>query len=301
MPPEAGAVSAWQAFLRSRQAVVFTHASLAILTVSLYLLLWIRPFWLVFVPAVIVGHRVGVLVHEYIHGIPFRSYRANLAVIACFDGALLMFGLLELFRGTHLAHHRWLNTPRDPAFESVQSAAPGRATGWIGALETVQYGRYLGQALAGRHPYVRRGRIAAGAALSVAWFGFWVLVGRPDVPLKLMAVSLFTTLVPVSLRGAIEHFSRRGDPGFSNEYRVIIPLFNLNRHTDHHENPRTPWYLLQYRTARPLWTLHYFTHWFHVHVRGDYVLMQPMDGGRNTGARASRPSSDRTAAGPQQP
>jgi fatty acid desaturase len=63
-------------------------------------------------------HRIGVLLHDYLHGIPFRRRRNNLAMVSLFDGLMLMFGTLEVFRGTHLAHHRWLNTPRDPAMET---------------------------------------------------------------------------------------------------------------------------------------------------------------------------------------
>jgi hypothetical protein len=93
---------------------------------------------------------------------------------------------------------------------------------------------------------------------------------------KILLLTAFNTLVPVSLRGALEHHSHPGDTAFANEYRVVIPLFNLNRHVHHHEDPRCPWYLLQYRTEKPLWTLHYITHWFHVYVLRDYVLMRPM-------------------------
>ncbi len=35
------------------------------------------------VPGVLLAHRIGVLLHEYLHGIPFRNYRNNLAGFAC--------------------------------------------------------------------------------------------------------------------------------------------------------------------------------------------------------------------------
>ena len=100
-------------------------------------------------------------------------------------------------------------------------------------------------------------------------------MGRPDMVWKILLISVFTTAVPVSLRGAIEHHSQPGDPGFANDYRTVIPLFNLNRHIHHHEDPRCPWYLLEFRQEPPLPAGHYFTHWFGVYWRRELVLMQP--------------------------
>ena len=258
------------------------------LTPMLFALLLLGPFWLVFFPCVIVGHRVGVLLHEYMHGIPFRSYRHNLWVVSFYDGMLLFFGLLELFRGTHLAHHKWLNTERDPAFQSAQDKPQqGQILGLVGTFDVVQYFRYMFQALGGRHPYVRPRRIALDAALSVSWIAVWAYAGRFDMVPKLLAISLWTTLMPVYFRGAVEHHSHPDDPGFSNEYKVLIPLFNLNRHVHHHEQPRLPWYLLEFRTPAPLNTWHYFTHWFRVYVKQDYVLMRPMARGGSASGRTS--------------
>jgi hypothetical protein len=122
-------------------------------------------------------------------------------------------------------------------------------------------------------------RIGLGVCLSLAWIAFWIVLGQSDVPLKLIALTAYTTLVPVSFRGAVEHHSHPNDPAFANEYRVVIPLFNLNKHVHHHRSPRRPWYLLEYQTERPLWTFHYFTHWLRVYVMRDYVLMRPFDPG----------------------
>ena len=271
--------------LTSRHAPLLTHVSLIVLTVSMFALLLGLPFWLAFVPCAIIQHRVGVLLHEYIHGIPFTRYRTNLLVLSLFEGVLLTFGLTELFRGTHLAHHRWLNTDRDPAFAAER---PDTQTRWtrILALEGIQHLVYLADTFRGRHPYVVPSRIALGACLSLASAGAWIWLALPSIPCALLALTAFNTLIPVSLRGAIEHHSHPGDNGFANEYRVVIPLFNLNKHLHHHLDPRRPWYLLEYQTARPLWTLHYFTHWFRVYILHEYVLMRPVArerGGRFAG------------------
>jgi fatty acid desaturase len=279
-------VSRWQQFLHGRHASLLTHGSLICLTLAEFGLLLRLPFWIAFLPCALMHHRIGVLLHEYIHGIPFVRYRRNLAIVSVFDGLMLMFGTLELFRGTHLAHHRWLNTEKDPAFTVERSMLERRgATGWFSTLEGVQHLVYLTEVFQGRHPYVSRGRIVAGAVSSAAAVGSWVWIGEAHVVAAILLLTLVNLLGPVSLRGAIEHHSSPGDPAFANEYRVWVPLFNLNRHVHHHEDPRCPWYLLQYRTAKPLWTLHYLTHWFHVYVWRDYVLMQPMPASRHIVAR----------------
>lgn len=256
--------------LTSRYAPLLTHVSLIVLTLSMFALLLRVPFWLAFVPCAIIQHRIGVLLHEYIHGIPFTRYRDNLLVLSVFDGLLLTLGLTELFRGTHLAHHRWLNTEQDPAF------AAERPPTSIFALEGIQHLMYLAETFRGRHRYVVPSRIAVGACLSLASAGVWVRLGLPSVPCELAVLTIYNTLVPVSFRGAIEHHSHPDDNGFANEYRVVIPLFNLNKHLHHHLDPRRPWYLLEYQTPRPLWTLHYFTHWFRVYIIRDFVLMRPL-------------------------
>jgi fatty acid desaturase len=266
---------AWSRFLASAYAPGLTHASLFVLTVAFFALLVPLPFWVAMVPCAILQHRIGVLLHEYIHGIPFARYRHNLWVLTAFDSAFLMFGLLDLFRGTHLAHHRWLNTEKDPAHGMVQRAGSGRFRALL-AFEGVQHLIYLVESFRGRHRYVIPSRIVLGAGLSSAWVAFWIAVGEPGMVWKIVALTLYNMLVPVSLRGAVEHHSRAGDPAFANEYRVLIPLFNLNRHVDHHEDPRRPWYRLRYRTAEPLSAVHYLTHWFRVYVTREYVLMRPM-------------------------
>jgi fatty acid desaturase len=260
--------------LTSRYAPLLTHVSLAALTAVMFVLLLRFPLWLAFAPCALIQHRIGVLLHEYIHGIPFRRYRTNLFVLSLFEGVLLTFGLAELFRGTHLAHHRWLNADGDPAFTAERPQRDRRWTS-IFALEGIQHLVYLADTFRGRHRYVVPERIALGAAVSLGSAAVWIALGYRSMPLALIALTAYNTLIPVSFRGAIEHHSHPGDHRFANEYRVIIPLFNLNKHVHHHLAPRCPWYLLEYRTAKPLWALHYFTHWFRVYLTRELVLMAP--------------------------
>lgn len=267
----------WRLFLRSRQAVLLTHGSLVLLTACFFGLVLSVDFRWALLPGVILAHRIGVMLHEYIHGIPFRSYRACLAVLAFYDGLLLMFGLLELFRGTHLSHHRWLNREGDSGFSESQRSREGKGF-WsvVQALEVTQHVQFYFEAWRGKHPYVRGSRLFLGVVASFVWAVVWFAIGRPDMIWKLMVIAVVTTAVPVSLRGAVEHHSDPCNPGFANEYRVVLPLFNLNRHVHHHEAPRLPWYRLEFRTSQPLSEWSYYSHWFRVYLRKDLVLMRPM-------------------------
>ncbi len=265
-------------FLHSRYARAITPMALLALTAVYGLLLLRVPFFIAFLPCVIVAHRIGVLLHEFIHGIPLRRYRSNHNVVTVFDGCLLMWGTMEVFRGTHLSHHRWLNTELDPARESDGRT---RGQGWIAtlaALEAVQSLFYLRDALAGKKPYVHRMRIICAFLLSAIVALLWFRAGHGEIVWKMLSVNLFTTLIPVSFRCAVEHYSLPETPASTNEYRVWIPLFNLNRHVHHHEQPYLPWYLLEFRTANPLSHWRYFTHWIHVYVTREFVLMQPEPG-----------------------
>ena len=135
--------------------------------------------------------------------------------------------------------------------------------------------------------------------LSALCVGLWWQLGRGDAVLKLIAINTFTALVPASLRGAVEHHEPPEESDFANEYRVWIPLFNLNRPVHHHEDRHCPWYLLQYRTPQPLSQRHYFTHWFRVHLKRDYVLMWPMSASDQRSREGSQSVSS-LSAGPVQ-
>jgi fatty acid desaturase len=267
--------SLFHRFLRTQHAAWITHGLLFTLSLCFFCMVIFVPFWIAFPFCVVIVHRIGVLLHEYFHGIPFRRYRNDLIIVATFDALLLMFGMLELFRATHLAHHRWLNTENDSAHESEERSKSRNLLQMIASTEAVQHFVYLRDALSGRKPYVSAKRLLLGVILSASAILFWQQIGRPDVIWKIITINLFTTLIPVSLRGAIEHHGKPDDPKFANEYRVWIPLFNLNRHIHHHENPTLPWYLLEFRTKNPLPNWNYFSYWFHVYIRGDFVLMKP--------------------------
>ena len=269
-------------------AAGLTHGLAVLMTLALFALLLCAPFPAAFFPAVLLLHRIGVMVHEYIHGIPFRQYRHSLRVLAFVDGVTLSFGLLEFFRVTHLMHHRWLNSRGDATYDNAHAPPIGTRAAVLPAVITRHVTSYL-LALRGRHLHVRCAQSQLGLAGTVLWMGLWLAIGRSDIIWKLLLLVAFTSAVPVSLRRVIEHYSESGASGFANEYRVLIPLFNINRHIHHHEQPRVPWYALQFRTAVPLPWHVYFSYWFRAHIRKELVLMRPMPSSR---VRARSPNQD---------
>ena len=261
-----------QRLLRSAYAPLLTHFSLLTATLAYFGLLYRLPLWVAFVPCVILAHRIGVLVHEYFHGIPLGRYRDNHAVVTLWDGIMMTFGVLEIARGMHLAHHKWVNVPHH------EYEQPGERKGFSfgAAFDAVRHVVWLYDGLRGRKPYVKPRGILMGMASSGVVVGLWLVAGHGDMIWRSFAVLAFTTLVPVTLRGAVEHTSEPGDPGFANEFRTLVPIFNINRHIHHHEDPTVPWYLLQWRTRKPLPPASFITHWIGRHVTKSLVEMQPM-------------------------
>ena len=271
--------SLWQRLLRTAFAPWLTHISLlALLAIELVLLIRL-PFWAAIVPAVIAHHRVGIMLHEYMHGIPLRKYSNNLAIFSLVNGVLLTFGFMEVFRGNHLAHHRWLNTESDPGWHSPSPESPAGG-GWLhrtfsGRHGLLMYFRNMATVFQRKHPYVRRPRILLEIGLSCAWTAIWIAAGESALIWKLAVLHVWVAH-SAALRGAVEHTSPLGTDGFANEYRVKLPLFNMNRHIHHHIDPTCPWYRLSFCTGAPLSNVHYWTHWYHMFVKGDYAFMKPM-------------------------
>jgi fatty acid desaturase len=262
-------------FRNSRYSPVLTHCSLAGISLCMFWLLLRFPFWIALAPCAIIHHRVGILLHEYVHGIPLRKYRQNLWVLTIFEGLLLSCGMFELFRATHLAHHKWLNTDRDPAMQGEsEKGNSGSIWGRLTVLEASQQVKFLMLYLKGKVPYVRTSQFVRGFVVSLLAMFAWIYFGHAGVIVKLGVLTLTTSLFS-SFRGAVEHHGPPGESSFSNEYRVWISLFNLNRHLDHHLNPTRPWYNLRFQTENPLPPVCYWTYWFHTYIKRDYVMLPP--------------------------
>jgi fatty acid desaturase len=273
-----------QRFIRGEHAHWITHASLLVLMLAEFVLILRTPLFVALIPCVMIQHRIGILLHDYVHGIPCRHYRNSLLILGLLDPLLLYFGAVEIFRGTHLAHHRWMNTEKDPGFW-CEPAGPPRVTALVPfwrLLYTLRGDMSLYLRFPGRHQhphyrYVKPRRVILGLAGSAVWVFLLVTAGLSKAAVSLVAIQV-AVIVPLSLRAAIEHSSYRSDTNFANEYHVWLPMFNRNRHVHHHLEPTIPWYLLEFRTPNPLPPLSYWKHWYHVFIKGDYVMMRPLKG-----------------------
>ncbi|MDA1102253.1 MAG: fatty acid desaturase [Gemmatimonadetes bacterium] len=261
--------------LTDRSGAFLTHASLLGLTAFYFVLLVRLPFWAAFIPCVVLVHRIGIMIHEYFHGITLKTYRDNLAVVTLWDGIMMTYGMLEVVRGAHLAHHKWTNQAQPGEDHHHDSAHEPGGFRLSMALDSLRHLNWLADGLRGKRPYVRPGRIVAGFLLSLFVIAGWILVGHGEIVWQSLVTVAFTVTGPMSLRGAIEHSSQPGNPDFANEYTTFLPIFNINRHIHHHEDTTVPWYALEWRTQRPLPASSYFTRWIRLYITKELVPMQP--------------------------
>lgn len=194
-------------FLHSRAAQLLTHGSLVVLTVAYFTLLLRLPLWIAFAPCAYILHNIGILLHEYFHGSGFRGYRNNHNVLTLWDGLMMMFGTVEVMRGMHLSHHKWLNKPAPGHSSLLEASAGPRRFTVLAGFDAIRYVAQVADGLRGRMPFIKSGRIVAGFGLSILSVAVWVAAGHGDVVWRSLLVTLFTITVPVSLRGAIEHAS----------------------------------------------------------------------------------------------
>jgi len=189
--------------------------------------------------------------------------------------------------------------PRDPGYRSPAASGGRRFSPGVD-VEGLQYLGYFIRNARGKSIRALLPRLLAAAAQSAFWVAFWVYVGRADIPARLLLLTAFNALIPTSLRSAIEHNGPDSNRRAANDYKVLIPMFNINRHIHHHEEPRLPWYRLEYRTDRPLGTRDYFNYWWRAHVTREFHLL-PTVAASATRGPSDRPRSSgaRPEAGPE--
>ena len=61
------------AFLRSPYAPLVTHFCLVGLTGALFAMVLLAPLWVAVLPCIVIRSRIVVLLHDYLHGIPFLN------------------------------------------------------------------------------------------------------------------------------------------------------------------------------------------------------------------------------------
>ena len=199
------------------------------------------------------------LLHEAVHGTPFRSTWLNSAAARIIG--FVVFLPSAWFRHFHLAHHRHTHDPaHDPELaRPVPRSRPGLAWHIAGGSYWAREGRMLFVNAAGRNrdafvppsgrpAVVREARrllvfYAAAAALSIhfdtaALLWLWLLplmLGQPFLRLYLLAEHTGCPHVPEMLRNTRTTFTNA---------LVRFVAWNMPYHVEHHVHPTVPFHKL---------------------------------------------------------
>lgn len=261
--------------VRELSAISTLRSTVAIATewagIILAVVLYQRFLHPIFLPVVIMWigarqHALAILMHESTHYLLFKNRRLNAIVSEVFL-AWPLFITTRTYRGSHFAHHRHVNSEKDPDLLRKQSSASEWEfpTSW-GALCALLTKDVLG--LNTRQmfldfsdmweqqetrkeridPYaVARGFYYVIVLAAVTYFRMW------PVFLLLWVVPIFTWLKMIMrIRSIAEHFAVARDHVYT-QTRTTLPsllerLFvaprNINYHIEHHLYPSVPFFRL---------------------------------------------------------
>ena len=231
----------------------------------------------IFLPVIVIWigarqHALAILMHDGAHYLLFKNRRLNAAVSELFLAWPLFVSTL-IYRGGHFAHHRHVNTEKDPDLRRKQSAATEWQfpTSW-GSLVTLLakdvFGIHARQLLSdfadmwdwSSTPEKRINFYAVGRTLYyafvvsvVTYFGLWPTF------LLLWVLPMLTWLKMIlRIRSIAEHFAIENDHVYTQSRttlpslleRVFVAPRNVNFHLEHHLYPSVPFFRLpQLHTA----------------------------------------------------
>lgn len=227
---------------------------------------WLWPLaWLLIATR---QHALLILLHDAAHGSLVRQRRWNDAIADVFCG-WPMFVSTAAYRESHLRHHRFVNTDRDPDLvrkldephgaERWLRARP-RRTILFGLIALVCGGGLL--AMVAKMRRFHRQGAKAGTRAGVAWRRVTyyavvatILTSLSAWPLVLCFwfVPLFTFLPALlHLRSLAEHFGLTWDDELAQSrsvaagplQRFLFAPHQINNHLEHHLFPSVPWYHL---------------------------------------------------------
>jgi fatty acid desaturase len=222
---------------------------------------WLFPVLVMWIGAR--QHALGILMHEGVHYHLFRNRQANEVVTEVLL-AWPLFVTARAYRGSHFAHHRHVNTERDP--DMVRKQGPEwifpqtwRSLGWLLLKDVVGLNTYQQLmesadladskgASPGWPPY-RIAKVAYYTSILalVSWFRVWPTF------LLLWIVPLLTWLKMIlRIRSIAEHYSVENDHVYAMTRTTLPSLFEalfvaprqINYHIEHHLYPSVPFYRL---------------------------------------------------------
>ncbi|WNJ21124.1 fatty acid desaturase [Pontibacter sp. G13] len=176
-----------------------------------------------------------ITAHDAMHGTVAKNKLLN-AWMGRICTFLFMFNNYDLLRTKHYLHHRFPGTDQDPDFHREKAGF------WF------WYGSFLRQYLDWKQ------FLAAAITFNVA--GIWIdkpkLVLFWIIPSALSTLQLFYfgTFVPHMGEHAPENKHRASSQNL-NHLKAFLTCYFFGYHYEHHELPRTPWWLL-WRTKEQL-------------------------------------------------
>jgi len=215
--------------------------------------LWVRvPCWLMIG---FVMHALGVFMHEGAHAaLTRKSWIDRPLGFLC---GLPVFFPCASYRATHLLHHQYENSPKDP--DNLEANFPNRALRWL---------LYYGWFISGMPTYILLVTVTGpfrARGIEKLWavveplliigfyYGLFTLAGRYqwwDVLLNGWLWAVPFAVVIANFRGLAEHTQLwhrdPPDPLHSTRSLVSNPFIafffnNQNHHLEHHLFPGVPW------------------------------------------------------------
>ncbi len=208
-------------------------------------------------------HALLILMHDGTHYRLFRNRRLNDCV-----GELLLawpfFVTMRSYRRNHIAHHRHMNTDRDPdwsrklnqpqwIFPKHWAEITWLLFGDISGLNAIALIR-LSRSLAGQDGAVPRSYMLSRLAFYLAAAALIVVTGGLQLFLLYWVVPYFTWLALIlHVRSIAEHFSIPDGSGVHAGVRttrvnalerLLLAPNNVNYHAEHHRFPSVPFYRL---------------------------------------------------------
>jgi fatty acid desaturase len=249
--------------LRSTLAIAAEWAGI-ILAVVLYE----RFLHLIFLPVVIMWigarqHALGILMHEGAHYLLFKNRRLN-AIVSELFLAWPLFITMRAYRTSHFAHHRHVNTEKDPDLLRKQNPEwefPKSGGALLALLARDVFGlnthqQFLELADMSEQKETSR-RIEPYA---VARMLFYILVLTVVTYFRLWPLFLLLWVVPIltwlkvvmRVRSIAEHFAIENDHVYTRSRttlpslleRVFVAPRNINFHLEHHLYPSVPFFRL---------------------------------------------------------
>jgi fatty acid desaturase len=225
----------------------------------------------IFIPLIVMWigarqHALAILMHEGTHYLLFKNRRLN-AVVSELFLAWPLFITTRTYRGSHFAHHRHVNTERDPDLMRKQSSASEWEfpTSW-GALVAL-----LAKDVLGLHTrqlfsdfddmWDQNAAKKEGVDFYVvARVLYYLLVLSVVTYFRLWPVFLLLWVVPIltwlkmimRIRSIAEHFAIENDHAYTQSRttlpslleRVFVAPRQVNFHLEHHLYPSVPFYRL---------------------------------------------------------